>query len=229
MGVLHKMACARAYISSAQMPRQLLSESSHLNATTAHESLQSSYNLSSSFLRHNVKIWQSRPSELPGHFQVCIARRTSGCWQGVGSKATNLEYACRPVKAREENTASSRNAFPHSKPEQNRSRARISTAALSIAETCILSEELPLIEIDNTMANSPQGNVAQKGSPKNVSDASGDSSKATSWVPKRMSEAVVHFLKQPSVLVSLATIAAVATIRSRFPWTLADAPGKLQK
>lgn len=77
-----------------------------------------------------------------------------------------------------------------------------------------------------------QGSAAQSAAPesclqKNVGQKAEDK-KAESWVPRRLGEAAVHFLKQPSVLLSLAAIAAVAAVRARFPWRLADGPGKVQ-
>jgi hypothetical protein len=121
-------------------------------------------------------------------------------------------------------------------------KMKVSPAALSLSEPLIdfadfATEDTAEAAVESTnKGECARGNVTphqepvtgpQAPSSSERSENADEVSKERPWVPRRLGEAAVHFLKQPSVVLSLMAIAVTGGLRSRFPWTLADYPGEL--
>jgi hypothetical protein len=124
---------------------------------------------------------------------------------------------------------------------QTTDKMKVSAAALSLSEPLIdfadfATEDMSEAAVEFTnKGECARGNVTPHQEPgtgpqaPNSSERSENAdevSKERPWVPRRLGEAAVHFLKQPSVVLSLMAIAVTGGLRSRFPWTLADYPGE---
>lgn len=120
-------------------------------------------------------------------------------------------------------------------------KMKVSAAALSLSEPLINFADLATEDTSEAAVESTnerecaRGNVAphqemgtgpQAPKSSERSENAEEISKERPWVPRRLGEAAVHFLKQPSVVLSLMAIAVTGGLRSRFPWTLADYPGE---